>query len=109
IWPDGSVHWIFARATVLRDAKSAPRRMLGVNVDINERKLAEEELARHRRHLERLVSDRTAELEASQNRLRLSERMAALGTLAAGLGHDMGNLLVPVRVRLEVLDGMQLS
>src|SRR5205823_3018293 len=43
------------------------------------------------------------ELEASQNRLRLAERMAALGTFAAGLGHDMGNLLLPVRARLEVL------
>ena len=29
--------------------------------------------------------------------------MASLGTLSAGLGHDMGNLLVPVRVRLESL------
>lgn len=44
-----------------------------------------------------------AELEASQNRLRLAERMAALGTFAAGLGHDMGNLLLPVRARLDVL------
>jgi hypothetical protein len=29
--------------------------------------------------------------------------MASIGTLSAGLGHDMGNLLLPVRVRLESL------
>ncbi len=41
------------------------------------------------------VEQQRAELEQSQNRLRLAERMAALGTFAAGLGHDMGNLLFP--------------
>jgi signal transduction histidine kinase len=49
------------------------------------------------------VEQQRAELEQSQNRLRLAERMAALGTFAAGLGHDMGNLLLPVRARLDVL------
>jgi signal transduction histidine kinase len=29
--------------------------------------------------------------------------MASLGTLTAGLGHDMGNLLLPLDVRLELL------
>jgi signal transduction histidine kinase len=50
-----------------------------------------------------MVEKQKAELEASQHRLRLAERMAALGTFAAGLGHDMGNLLLPVRARLDVL------
>jgi signal transduction histidine kinase len=49
------------------------------------------------------IEQQKLELEASQNRLRLAERMAALGTFAAGLGHDMGNLLLPVRARLDVL------
>jgi signal transduction histidine kinase len=49
------------------------------------------------------VLQQKEELEASQQRLRLVERMAALGTFAAGLGHDMGNLLLPVRARLDVL------
>jgi signal transduction histidine kinase len=49
------------------------------------------------------VEQQKAELEASQHKLRLAERMAALGTFAAGLGHDMGNLLLPVRARLDVL------
>lgn len=72
--------------------------------DITERKRSEMELKRHREHLEHLVQERTAELEASHQRLRLSDRLASIGTLAAGLGHDMGNLLLPIRMRLEVLE-----
>lgn len=32
------------------------------------------------------------------------ERLAALGTLSAGLGHDMSNVLLPMRVSLEQLE-----
>jgi signal transduction histidine kinase len=49
------------------------------------------------------ATERTEELEKTAERLRLSERMASLGTLTAGLGHDMGNLLLPLDVRLELL------
>ncbi len=73
--------------------------------DITDVKKTAEELAAHRETLERLVQQRTAELEASNQRLRLADRMAAVGTLAAGLGHDMGNLLMPIRLRLDVLEG----
>ena len=69
---------------------------------------SEERLRQHQEHLERLVEERTGELEASHAQLRLSERLAALGTLAAGLGHDMGNLLMPLRVRLSALGQMPL-
>jgi signal transduction histidine kinase len=41
--------------------------------------------------------------EKLAERLRLSERMASLGTLSAGLGHDLGNLLLPIDVRLRLL------
>src|SRR5690606_40971797 len=53
-------------------------------------------------HAERL-QERTRELEQSQRELRLSERMASIGTLCAGLGHDMGNLLLPVSVWIDTL------
>ena len=34
--------------------------------------------------------------------------MAAIGTLSAGIGHDIGNLLMPVRSRVEALQAMDL-
>ena len=41
VWPDGSVHVIFGRATVVRDGAGQPIRVYGTNVDITERKKAE--------------------------------------------------------------------
>jgi PAS domain S-box-containing protein len=45
VWPDGSVHWIASRGQVFMDESGEPSRMLGVNMDITERKRAEEALS----------------------------------------------------------------
>src|SRR5246500_1383800 len=42
VWADGSVHWIAGRWQVFMDASGEPSKMIGVNVDVTERKLAEE-------------------------------------------------------------------
>ncbi len=44
VWRDGSVHWIAGRWQVFMDASGEPSKMIGVNIDITERKLAEEAL-----------------------------------------------------------------
>jgi PAS domain S-box-containing protein len=44
VWPDGSIHWLDARGRILRDEDSAPLRMIGVNVDVTERKRTEDDL-----------------------------------------------------------------
>lgn len=98
----GSEGWVELRGRSIPQESGLPR-FVGVCMDISERKRAEAELARYRAHLEDLVRERTAALEASHEQLRLSDRMAAIGTLAAGLGHDMGNLLLPMRMRLDAL------
>jgi PAS domain S-box-containing protein len=68
-----------------------------------QRRRAEEELGEYRRRLEEKVEERTRELQASQDKLRLADRLASIGTLAAGLGHDMNNVLLPVRAHLNAL------
>ena len=45
VWPDGSVHWIAGRGRVIMDESGEPLRMVGVNMDVTERKQAEEVLA----------------------------------------------------------------
>lgn len=50
-----------------------------------------------------LLAEQTAALQAAQARLQMADRMASIGTLAAGLGHDMNNVLFPVRARLNAL------
>jgi two-component system, cell cycle sensor histidine kinase and response regulator CckA len=44
VWPDGTVHWLLGKGEVLRDSNGKPIRMLGVNMDISERKYAEQAL-----------------------------------------------------------------
>jgi PAS domain S-box-containing protein len=51
VWPDGSVHWIAGRGQVFMNDSGEPVRMLGVNIDITERKRTEEALAEMTRKL----------------------------------------------------------
>jgi PAS domain S-box-containing protein len=76
--------------------------------DITARKQAEQELARYRDHLEELVKTRTVELEASQEKLRTAERLASMGTLAAGIAHEInnpvGSLMLAAQNGIKALD-----
>lgn len=55
VWPDGSIHWLHARAKVLFDSEGNPLRMVGVNTDISDRKKAEAALKHSEARLRRLV------------------------------------------------------
>jgi len=45
IWPaDGSIHWIYAKGCTFYDERREPLRMVGINIDITERKKYEEDL-----------------------------------------------------------------
>jgi PAS domain S-box-containing protein len=46
VWADGSVHWIAGRWQVFMNESGEPSRMVGINVDITERKVAEQELSK---------------------------------------------------------------
>lgn len=48
-----------------------------------------------------LLAEQTSALQSAHLRLRMADRLASIGALAAGLGHDMHNVLLPVRAHLE--------
>ncbi len=64
--------------------------------DFSDHKAVTRELALQQQLLEARVAERTQDLLKAQDRIRLSDRMATVGTLAAGLAHDMNNVLLPL-------------
>jgi signal transduction histidine kinase len=65
---------------------------------------------RHRRLLrsyaevERKVADRTRELEIANRELVHSQKMNALGTLAAGIAHDFNNILSIIKGSTQIIE-----
>lgn len=106
VWTDGSVHWIFGRATIVRDEAGRPLRAYGTNADITERKRAEEELGQRaqqlaalsarllqsqdeeRRRIARELHDTTA-----QNLAALRMDLSALKQSAAAADPSMGETI----------------
>ena len=72
--PDGSVHWLVAKGQAARDSAGVVRWLRGTCFDITERKVLEVRLLALGEALEGRVRERTQELEASNARLRESER-----------------------------------
>jgi PAS domain S-box-containing protein len=52
LWPDGSTHWVAGRWKVFMNESGEPSRMIGVDMDVTERKRTEEALLEVNRNLE---------------------------------------------------------
>jgi PAS domain S-box-containing protein len=65
--------------------------------DITERKRAEEELKEYSERLEEIVEERTKELLDAQEQLIRREKLAVLGQLAGGVGHELRNPLGAIK------------
>ena len=65
---------------------------------------------RHRRlvrsyaEVERKVAERTRELELANRELMHSQKMTALGTLAAGIAHDFNNILSIIKGSAQIIE-----
>ena len=71
--------------------------LIGFFRDITEHKKMEEKVAEYSHHLEELVKKRTIQLEEANEMLLKSERLAAIGELAAMVGHDLRNPLTGIK------------
>jgi PAS domain S-box-containing protein len=77
---------------------------IGIVRDVNQQIDTGLDPAGQRTRLNHLIVEQTRALAEAHLRLQLADRLASLGTLAAGLGHDMNNILLPVRAHLSALD-----
>jgi PAS domain S-box-containing protein len=90
---NGKPYWVELIATPIKDKDGNVIAALELAVDITEKKRMQSELAEYSQNLEKLVAKRTEELEQTQAKLVKSERLAAIGELAAMVGHDLRNPL----------------
>ena len=87
IWSDGSVHYIKGDAMIFRDADGRPARMVGVNYDITAHKVAQQELRRHRIHLEDLVAERTDALSVAVRQAQAANQAKSI--FLANMSHEL--------------------
>ena len=103
-WPDGSIHWIVGRWQVFMNESGEPSRMIGVNLDVTERKLAEQALADMTRKLIQAQEQERARIGRELHD-DINQRLAMLGIELEQLENDPSELTTSVqKLRRDMIE-----
>jgi PAS domain S-box-containing protein len=103
----GNRVWVLSSKVPLCDGQGKVVGLVGVGRDITERKQAEEEIRQLNAELEQRVEERTHELREAQEQLVRKEKLAVLGQLAGGVGHELRNPLGVINTAIYYLKLVQ--
>jgi PAS domain S-box-containing protein len=96
--------WLWVQSigkTVEHDSLGIPVKTVGTQLDINKSRVAEIGLREYQENLERMMLNRTRELEDAQSELINKAIEAGRSQLSSMVLHNIGNAITPVKVHVE--------
>jgi PAS domain S-box-containing protein len=100
----GEVRWMNGRGHIVRDLDGKAVRMIGIDMDITQRRALEDELRSLTESLDVRVREEILARQEAQARAAHGERLQALGQLAGGIAHDFNNILQAVMGALRLIE-----
>ncbi len=101
--PTGNA-WFLSSYSLIVGTQSGSEGIQIISQEITDRKKLEEDLQTYSSNLEALVKERTRELEKAQEKLVTQEKLAVMGQMASGVGHELRNPLAVINNSVYVLN-----